>query len=141
MAVDPTSRFLYVVNLPSILGGSNDISAYAINATTGALTPVPGSLFSFANQMPCALAIEPTGRFVYLTSLSPSSSVPGSVSAYAINGSDGSLALVAGSNIATGLSPNSIAVDLTGAFLYVTDSNSSVVFAYVINSTTGSLAR
>ena len=40
IAVDPTGKFLYVVN-----GGSSTVSAYTINASTGALTPVSGSPF------------------------------------------------------------------------------------------------
>ena len=41
MAVDPSGKFAYVPNL-----GSNNISAYTIDATSGALTPVTGSPFS-----------------------------------------------------------------------------------------------
>ena len=41
VAVDPTGKFAYVGN-----DGSNNISAYAIDANTGALTPVTGSPFS-----------------------------------------------------------------------------------------------
>ena len=35
VSVDPSGKFAYVAN-----SGSNDVSAYTINATTGALTPI-----------------------------------------------------------------------------------------------------
>ena len=41
MAVSPSGRFAYVVN--SITG---NVSAYAVNVNTGALTPVPSSPFA-----------------------------------------------------------------------------------------------
>jgi hypothetical protein len=41
VAVSANGQFAYVANQ-----FSNDVSAYTINATTGALTPVPGSPFA-----------------------------------------------------------------------------------------------
>ena len=40
VVVDPSGKFVYAAN-----EGSNNISAYSINATSGALTPVTGSPF------------------------------------------------------------------------------------------------
>ncbi len=41
-ALDPTGKFLYVVNTNA---SSSNVSAYSINATDGTLTPVVGSPF------------------------------------------------------------------------------------------------
>jgi 6-phosphogluconolactonase (cycloisomerase 2 family) len=41
LAIDPTGKFVYVAN-----GMSNDVSAYRLNAASGALTPVAGSPFA-----------------------------------------------------------------------------------------------
>ena len=41
MAVDPTGKFAYVANY-----GSNNVSAYTIDATSGALKKVKGSPFA-----------------------------------------------------------------------------------------------
>ena len=60
MAVDPTGKFAYVPNV-----GSDNISAYTIDATSGALTPMTGSPFS-AGRGAYAVAIDPSGKFAYV---------------------------------------------------------------------------
>src|SRR6266853_3744637 len=54
-------RFLYVAN-----GGSNSISAYVIDAKSGALTPVGGSPFP-AGSVPSSIAVDPSGKFAYVS--------------------------------------------------------------------------
>jgi 6-phosphogluconolactonase len=49
---------------------SNDIAAFSINTTTGALTPVPGSPFAYgsegeSNPGGISLAVTPNGKFLY----------------------------------------------------------------------------
>jgi 6-phosphogluconolactonase (cycloisomerase 2 family) len=100
VTVDPTGQFVYVANqgngVPSVLSA---VSAYAINATTGALTAIPGSpCFSTgpsncfpAGPAPWSVAVDPTGQFVYVANAG------GSVSAYTIDGITGALAPVPGS--------------------------------------------
>ena len=59
-AVDPTGQFLYVVNEQADEQSSiedGNISAYTINATTGALTPIVGSPFA-AGTTPVYIAIK-----------------------------------------------------------------------------------
>ena len=56
-------KFLYVSN-----GGSHNISAFAVNATTGVLTPVAGSPFSdgeSAGLGDISLAASPDGKFLF----------------------------------------------------------------------------
>jgi DNA-binding beta-propeller fold protein YncE len=57
------NEFAYVTN-----AASNNVSAYAITATTGALTPVPGSPFRTATE-PWGIATDPSGSFAYVTLL------------------------------------------------------------------------
>src|SRR5260221_14281024 len=57
VAVDPTGKFAYVAN-----GGSNNVSGYRIDRSTGALDPVPGSPFA-AGSGPISVAISPLGPF------------------------------------------------------------------------------
>jgi 6-phosphogluconolactonase (cycloisomerase 2 family) len=59
VAVDPSGRFLYTAN-----HDSNDVSAFAIDQNTGALTNLPGSPFP-AGQLPQAVSVDPSGSFVY----------------------------------------------------------------------------
>jgi 6-phosphogluconolactonase len=49
---NPTGRFAYVVN-----SGSDTVSVYTIDATSGALSPIGGSPFATGTQ-PTAIAIS-----------------------------------------------------------------------------------
>ncbi|MGC9237930.1 MAG: beta-propeller fold lactonase family protein, partial [Thiomonas sp.] len=51
VTVTPAGTFAYVAN-----AGSNNVSAYSINATTGALTPVAGSPFA-AGNLPLSVVV------------------------------------------------------------------------------------
>ena len=55
------------------------ISAFVLNPTTGALTPVPGSPFN-ERLDPYALAVDPAGKFLFVANNSTSD-----VSVFAIN--------------------------------------------------------
>src|SRR5882762_3665144 len=84
-------RFAYVVNT-----GSSDISGYTIDATTGALTPVPGSPFP-TGFSPEAVVVDPSGRFAYTPNLAPGFVFNGSISAFTIDAAIGSLTNIVGS--------------------------------------------
>ena len=60
VTVDPTGKYVYVANL-----NSSTVSAYLVNETTGALTPVAGSPFASISN-PRALAIDPSGHHLYV---------------------------------------------------------------------------
>jgi 6-phosphogluconolactonase (cycloisomerase 2 family) len=91
-------RYVFVGN-----EGSNDVSAFAEDITSGALTAVPGSPFP-AGTDPQALAL-------YGSSLYVANAGSDSFSAYAIDGSTGALTALPGSPVAVGKSPTSIVVD------------------------------
>jgi 6-phosphogluconolactonase len=80
-ALDPSGRFVYVTN-----SGSNDVSMYTIDATTGSLTLI-GTIA--AELSPTSIAIHPSGKFAYVTN-----SGSNNVSMYSI-GSTGTLTLIA----------------------------------------------
>jgi len=112
------SRFAYVVT------SSGNIAGYTINATTGALTPVPGS--PFANGYANSITVDPTGRFAFVTQTNSSiyMQTTGGVSVYRIDPSTGSLSLAAGSPYLAAtccLSGSSASVDPTGKFLYMVE--------------------
>jgi 6-phosphogluconolactonase len=52
IVLDPSGQFAYVAN-----DNSNDISVYAVDPTTGALTPASRSPFAAGNQ-PRSIAID-----------------------------------------------------------------------------------
>jgi 6-phosphogluconolactonase len=56
-----TTSILYVAN-----NGSDNVSGYSINATSGILAPIPGSPFSNLSG-PSAIAVSSNGFFAYVT--------------------------------------------------------------------------
>ena len=124
MAVDPTGSFAYVAN-----SGSNNVSMYSINTTTGILTSL-GLIASGTN--PLSVAVDPTGKFAYVTN-----SGSNDVSMYTINATTG--VLTSTGMVAAGQSPTSIAIHPSGNFAYVTNSGSNDVSIYSIDGVTGAL--
>ncbi len=136
LTLDPTGRFAYVANCgirTCTFSTSGNVSAYTINAATGALTPVAGSPFS-AGSGPIELAVEPTGRFLYVANITSNN-----VSAYAIDATSGALTLVPGSPFSAGDGSHAVAVEPTGNFIYVVNIRSSNISAYTIDAITGAL--
>lgn len=95
IAIDPSGKFLYVVNVQQ-----NDVSAFTIDSATGALTPVPNSPFAAGGGTnPLAIVIDPTGQFLYVLNETSSNSNTGplvgyyfgSVNSYSIDSTTGAL--------------------------------------------------
>ena len=137
VAVDRSNRFLYVAN--NFFGSAGNLSAYAIDGTTGALTPLQGSPFQTAIELPHGLATEPSGRFLYVTNYT------GSTEVYAIDATTGELAAIAGSPFSgTSGSYSFPSVDPSGRFLFDTASTSppeaqGLVFVSSIDPASGAL--
>jgi 6-phosphogluconolactonase (cycloisomerase 2 family) len=133
ITVDPSSKFVYVANANST---SNNISGYMINSTTGALTQMSGSPFQAGNDTR-AIVVAPNGKFLYAANTS------NNISAYTINATTGVLTQIPGSPFPLppgNFVPQSIAVDPASKFAFVGSTDSTNVFAFTINPTTGALA-
>jgi 6-phosphogluconolactonase len=134
VTVDPTFNFLYVANFTS-----GNVSAYAVNGTTGVLSPLAaatGNPFS-AGTGPASIVVAPNGQFVYVAN-----SLADTISVYTVDVNTGALTPLAGGTgnpFATGTTPVSLAITPNGQFLYVANSASNTVLAYSINGTTGVL--
>jgi YVTN family beta-propeller protein len=129
VAVDPAGKFVYMAAANATPGLAGSVSAYAINATTEALTSV-GTIA--AGTYPVFAAVDPSGKFAYVTNFSSND-----VSMYTIDGTTGALASIG--TIAAGTGPISVAMDPSSKFAYVTNFSSNDVSMYTIDSTTGSL--
>ena len=79
---------------------SSDVSAYTINASTGALTSVGAAVA--AGNGPASVSVDPSGKYAYVANFGSSS-----VSAFTINPSTGALTSV-GAAVAAGTSPYSV---------------------------------
>lgn len=129
-------EFVYVANAIS-----NNLSAYAINATDGTLTQIHGSPFA-SSYGPCGLAIDPTGKFVYVANDGTiSGKTAGNVSGFAINPGSGALTPIPGSPFAAGSNPHAVAVSPNGRFIYVVNYSSTDVSIFAINAKTGGLRQ
>jgi 6-phosphogluconolactonase (cycloisomerase 2 family) len=117
--------------------GSNNVLAYKVNQTTGALTAVPGSPFA-AGSHPEGVAFSPIASnnlFAAVTNFEDNT-----VSVYQVDPTSGSLAQVTGSPFATALQPQGIAfapVVSNNLFAAVTNFNSNNVSVYNVNQSTG----
>jgi 6-phosphogluconolactonase len=121
-------RFAYVAN-----AGSNYVSAYTIDASTGALSAVAGSPFA-AGSFPTVVTLHPSGKFAYVAN-----NVSNNISAYTIDAITGALTAVAGSPFGAGNAPFVVTIDPSGKFAYVANQSSASVSAYTIDATTGAL--
>jgi len=122
-AAQTTERqFVYVAN-----SGSNDISAYLVDLSTGILKEIHGSPF-VVGERPSWIASDPAGRYVYVTN-----SNSDNISAYTVASATGGLTQISSSPFKAGERPSSIAVDPTGRFAYVTNLASKNVSAYTIS--------
>jgi DNA-binding beta-propeller fold protein YncE len=114
---------------------SGDVSAFVVNATTGALTPVSGSPFA-AGEAAFGVAVHPSSRFAYVANQGLNG---GTVSAYAVNATTGALTPVPGSPFAADFGSISVALSPNGRFAYVANGAADNVSAYTIDTTTGAL--
>lgn len=121
-------RFAYVVNR-----GSNNISAYTLDVTTGALALIAGSPFA-AGKLPVAIAVDPTGKYAYVVNKGDST-----ISAYLIDRSSGALTAVGGSPFAAGTAPTAVAIDSTSSLVYVTNGGAGTLSGYAITAGSGAL--
>jgi 6-phosphogluconolactonase len=144
LAIDPQGKYLYVSSSPETsTPGTSEIDAYSINATDGALTPVPGSPYIEPNSQSCAngawdIAIHRSGNFLVIPNMCEG------IVVYRIDRSTGTLTLVKGSPFPD---PNhsdveSVAMDPAGHYIWVSAqycfSGCSVVTeTWGLNTTTG----
>jgi 6-phosphogluconolactonase (cycloisomerase 2 family) len=138
VTVDPSGQFAYVANQGEAEGqGGDDVSAYTINATTGAPTALASSPFP-TGDLPLSVTVDPTGQFAYVANYND-----GTVSAYTINASTGALTALSSSPFPAGSEhgPESVTVDPSGRFAYVAATNDNTVWGYAINAGTGALTQ
>src|ERR1017187_6600298 len=87
----------------------------------------------------CAPLAAQSGQPIYLFSLEDNGAGAPPLHVFSVNSSSGALSEVPGSPFAVGLSPCCIAVDPTGRFVYVANSNSNDINAFSVNASTGTL--
>lgn len=134
------ANFAYAVNFTDrSTPAAGTLSQYIISADGSLIAMSPASLPTGFN--PYSLTIDTSGKYLYAANFVIPGNSAGTVSQFFIN-SDGSLAPMTPSAIATGNGPNDIAVNPNGGFAYVANYGAGGpggISQYTIG-TTGSLA-
>jgi 6-phosphogluconolactonase (cycloisomerase 2 family) len=129
IAVDPLGRFVYVSNFDP-----GTVSAFAVDASTGSLTSVPGSPFALGGASR-ELVLDPAGRWLYVANQGLSR-----IHAFAVDPASGALTEVAGSPYALPNIAFSVALDPPGKVLYATAGvGVGLIYAFSSNASTGAL--
>jgi hypothetical protein len=128
--------FLYLTWLPQG-GSSGQVLAFAINRSSGVLTPITGSPFDTKTSKVDTIVADPGGRFLVV-----GNSVSGDLSSFKIDSATGVLTLTPNSPLANpNLSPTNLAIDGTGSYVYSTEvAKIGDVFGFVVNQTTFDLS-
>jgi 6-phosphogluconolactonase (cycloisomerase 2 family) len=134
VALQPQAQYAYVSN-----NGSDDVTVYQVNPSTGQLQPVGTAQ---AGSGPQAVAVAPavdpslfavTGQPVYVVNQDSNT-----ISMYTVNPANGQLTPV-GQPAPTGDSPQAIAVTPQGDMAIVTNSDSNTISTYQVSPTNGNL--
>jgi 6-phosphogluconolactonase len=128
LVMDPAGGYLYVMN-----SLSNNISVFSIDSSSGVLTQLPNSPFPIGVPL-LNMKVTPSGNYLFVSSSSPvSSGTPyGSIAVYSLNA--GTLTLTARPISSAGSTPNGMAVDPTGTYLYVTNTGTNSIAIFSIGS-------
>jgi 6-phosphogluconolactonase (cycloisomerase 2 family) len=132
LAFDSAAGLLYSGNQSTNInhdGVSGTITWYSIDSS-GALTSASGSPLVIDNITPYSLAINSTGKFLYLGGTGLNT---GEVPVYSI-GSGGALTAIQGSPFKSARYPVSLVIDPNANFTYVADSIRNSVSGYKIRS-------
>jgi 6-phosphogluconolactonase (cycloisomerase 2 family) len=120
------AEFSYVVN-----AADNTLSAYRVDATTGALLDVGSPVAT--GKSPHAVVGTSYRQFVYVANQGSND-----VSAFAVNIATGALTAVPGSPFAAGTNPQALTL-YPDNYLYVANTGSNTLSAFAVNATTGAL--
>ena len=117
IAIDPSGAHLYVAN-----SGSQSIAIFTIDSS-GGLTAVQGSPINDNFTVPIAMVFDPSGNFIYVAHQASNN-----IAAYSI-GSTGLPTILSTSTttgvFATEASPNFLAADPNGKYLFVGNQGTS----------------
>jgi len=112
VTLSPNGKYVYVANHGNLPPGGMTISQYAVDAGTGALTPLNPATLTTAFPYPGGIAVDPTSSYAYLSNINGNT-----VSEYGI-GADGTLSSLNPASVPTGTEPVYLAFDPTGKYAY-----------------------
>jgi len=144
--VHPSGKFVYVVNEQRFGTTTGNISVYAVDPTTGHLTP-KGTSADLGGAPATAIAFAPSGKFAFVTYMpAPTGSTTffDTVNTFSVDPTTG-LLTGAISTALTGDNPWAVAVTPNGKAAYVaslgTQGSVNDLTRYSIDATSGNLTR
>jgi 6-phosphogluconolactonase len=149
LAMDPSGTYLYTYT--NISGSAASVAGYAVDETSGALTPIPGSPFPDPTYPGCTqfctdgasdLAVDPTGNYLY-----GAEGAEDALSGFKIDRATGTLTPLPGSPYAEGSynssdnsepkSPGRLSIDPSDKFIYLADSEGNDFSVFALNAKSG----
>jgi 6-phosphogluconolactonase len=136
LAISPSGKFLAIAGSEHS-NLHNEVGMFAIDATSGELTPVPGALFATEPGAGTGwVAFDKTGSYLYTANF-----VTNNVSAFSVDAVTGALTRVAGSPFAVGAGPFAVEVDPSNKFVLTANTADDTVTVLAINPATGALTQ
>jgi 6-phosphogluconolactonase (cycloisomerase 2 family) len=139
MTADPAGHFLYVANL-----ATSNFSVFSINSTSGALTAISGSPYVVTGPVtititpptttPVALAVDPSGKYLYIASLNSNN-----IFGFSLDSSTGVPTPITGSPFTGPSGPVFITMDPGGKYTFVGNQTANNVALFTLNTSTGAL--
>jgi 6-phosphogluconolactonase len=144
VVVHPSGDFVYATSASTY--PNSYISAFKVQSN-GSLTPVAGSPYALNSGTSGALAIDPSGKYLYVDA--STSGGAAAVAGYTIDETSGALTPVSGSPFADPAylgctqfcsdGASDLGVDPTGNYLYGAESGEDALSGFKIDSATGTL--
>lgn len=133
LAIDPKGRFLYVDT-----ASTNKEWGFAINSTTGSLSPVPNTPFTIQRQLPVAgkepvnlnSLVDPAGQRLFVVD-----NINARVNVFTIDQGNGGITLQGVTTLTQFVELFAPAMDPKGRFLYVGAFNDDTITGFSIAST------
>ncbi len=124
VAVHPSGKFVYLTIHP---GG---IVAVQVNASTGAISVVPGSPFGFSEE--ATPMIDPSGKYLYAVNY-------GTIDAFNINATTGALSRMSGAPFGSMSAVTGMTIDPSGKFLLAVEDGYMYMHTFSVDSSSGAL--
>jgi len=138
--VHPSGQFLYTEDIspagvpvsPPLMS----VSGYSIDATTGALAPVPGSPFSPTSSAEATgFVVHPSGTFLYAST----GVAANGILAWNVDATTGKLIAMPGAPFLPGVATYNATFDPSGRFLYASAGPSGGILGFSVDANTGAL--
>jgi len=127
LVMDPAGAFLYVAN-----AGSNNISVFSIDSSSGALAQVTDSPFPIG-LTPLTMQITPSGKFLYVSLAGGAAQTSnGAIAGFSVNA--GKLSRIGPLTSTDGVNPYGLAIDPSGKYLYVANTGSPSIAIFAIGA-------